>query len=103
MGQCTPQPGYAIANVGDSLRFLSKFKLRSSLHRVMPYIGNLLCPRKSIVYFRRPDSGTIFKDVDGNEWTAEQLQERKYIVFGETHEKQKMSSLLTGEKAYLVY
>jgi isopenicillin N synthase-like dioxygenase len=96
-----PRPGYAIVNIGDSLRFLSKSKLRSSFHRVVPFIGSSQRPRKSIVYFLRPNSGTIFKDVDGNEWTAEQWQERKYIVFAETHEEQKMSSLLTGEKGVL--
>jgi isopenicillin N synthase-like dioxygenase len=96
-----PRPGYAIVNVGDALRLLSNFKLRSSFHRVVPHTGSSQCPRDSIVYFLRPDSDTIFKDMEGNEWTAQQWQERKYMTFRETHEKQKMSYMVSGEKGVL--
>src|SRR5438045_3384577 len=34
-----PLAGYAIVNVADSLRFLSGNRLRSCLHRVVPYAG----------------------------------------------------------------
>jgi isopenicillin N synthase-like dioxygenase len=93
-----PRPGYAIVNMGDTVRFLSNFKLRSSFHRVVPRMDISMSPRDTVGYFLRPDNGVIFKDIDGNEWTAEQWKERRFIAFKETHEKQKMLFRLTGDK-----
>jgi isopenicillin N synthase-like dioxygenase len=96
-----PLAGYATVNVADSLRFLSGNRLRSCLHRVVPYPGCEERARYSFGYFLRPDRDTLLQDLDGNEWTAQEWQERKFISYGETHSKQRMSSLQTGQKGVL--
>jgi len=98
----TPREGHAIVNVADSLRFLSGSRLRSCLHRVVPHARSSEDrPRYSFAYFLRPDRNAILKDASGNEWTAQQWQESKYINFRQTHEVQRTSSLQTGEKGVL--
>lgn len=90
-----PKPGHAIVNVADSLRFLSGHKLRSALHRVIPYQG-MQEERFSIAYFLGPEDGTVLEANDGERVTAGDWHDRKYNVFRESHAKQKMSSTLTG-------
>lgn len=92
-----PRPGYAVINVGDSLRFLSGKRLNSCLHRVIPVNGG--CQeedRYSIAYFLRPESGVDFKDVEGKKVTAEKWHDDKYVMFAEPHAKQEQSEMLTG-------
>ncbi|KAF8890525.1 2OG-Fe-II oxygenase family oxidoreductase [Gymnopilus junonius] len=89
-----PREGHAIVNVGDSLRFLSGKKFNSCLHRVVPVASDE--DRYSIAYFLRPENDIHFEDVDGNKVKAAQWHDAKYVMFGEPHEKQAQSAMLTG-------
>jgi isopenicillin N synthase-like dioxygenase len=90
-----PFPDHAIVNVGDSLRFLSKSVLRSSLHRVVPHAADDR-PRFSLAYFLRPERDTIMKNSEGQYCSAQEWHERKFLNFMETHAKQRMTSIQTG-------
>ncbi|KAF8192506.1 2OG-Fe-II oxygenase family oxidoreductase [Pholiota molesta] len=70
-----PRDGHAIINIGDSLRFLSGKRFNSCLHRVIPVASD---------------------ENRGQEDQAEEWHDQKYVMFGESHEKQAMSSMLTG-------
>lgn len=89
-----PRDGHAIINVGDSLRFLSGKKFNSCLHRVVPVANDE--DRYSIAYFLRPENSVQYEDTDGKEVTAQKWHDDKYVMFGEPHEKQAMSAMLTG-------
>jgi len=89
-----PRDGHAIINVGDSLRFLSGKKFNSCLHRVIPVANDE--DRYSIAYFLRPENGVQYEDTDGKEVTAQKWHDEKYVMFGESHQKQAMSAMLTG-------
>lgn len=92
-----PKAGHAIINIGDSLRFLSGKRLRSCVHRVVPPGGG--CQeesRYSIAYFLRPESAAVFEDTNGKTTLAKKWHDEKYVMFGETHAKQKQSQMLTG-------
>ena len=89
-----PRDGHAIVNVGDSLRFLSGKKFNSCLHRVIPVANDE--DRYSIAYFLRPENDIHFEDVDGNKVKAAQWHDDKYVMFGESHENQAKSAMLTG-------
>jgi isopenicillin N synthase-like dioxygenase len=58
-----PKEGHAIVNVGDSLRFLSGSRLKSCLHRVVPYPDARIRDRYSCAYFMRPELDPVFRDV----------------------------------------
>ncbi|KAF9482691.1 2OG-Fe-II oxygenase family oxidoreductase [Pholiota conissans] len=89
-----PREGHAIINVGDSLRFLSGKKFNSCLHRVVPVAEDE--DRYSIAYFLRPENAVHLEDSEGRRVKAEEWHDQKYVMFGETHEKQSQSSMLTG-------
>jgi isopenicillin N synthase-like dioxygenase len=89
-----PRDGHAIVNVGDSLRYLSEKKLNSCLHRVIPVASDE--DRYSIAYFLRPENEALFEDVEGNKVKAVQWHDDKYVMFGESHERQANSAMLTG-------
>jgi len=90
-----PKPqGHATINVGDSLRFLAEKQLYSCLHRVIPV--NEKEARYSIAYFLRPENNTIYEDTDGKKVSAAKWHDDKYVMFGEPHEKQEKSTMLTG-------
>lgn len=91
-----PMPGHAIVNVGDSLRFLSGFRLRSVLHRVIPVAEMEDAHRYSIAYFMRPVDGTVFKDSEGRVIKADDWFHHKFDVYRATHEEQRKSTILTG-------
>ena len=91
-----PIPGHAIVNVGDSLRFLSGFKLRSVLHRVVPVAEMEHEHRFSIAYFMRPVNGTKFKDSEGREIKADEWFSHKFDVYRQSHQQQRMNTVLTG-------
>ena len=61
-----PKPGFAIVNVGDSLRFLSGKHLCSAVHRVLLQEDTVSEDRFSICYFLRPNDDALFPDQDGN-------------------------------------
>ena len=92
-----PRPGHAVVNVGDSLRFLSNYKLRSALHRALP-LDNV--DRYSIAYFLRPSDDSQFRDSKGQSTSAVNW----YIEKNQTYEsvgKQDESILLGGIKETL--
>ncbi|KAH9904938.1 putative 2OG-Fe(II) oxygenase family oxidoreductase [Xylariomycetidae sp. FL2044] len=73
-----PKPGCAVVNVGDSLRFLSRKRFRSALHRVVPYPGEVIPNRFSCAYFLRPELDAQFEDEEGNSWKSVDWHMRKY-------------------------
>ncbi|KAL9046121.1 MAG: hypothetical protein Q9214_000961 [Letrouitia sp. 1 TL-2023] len=92
-----PQPGVAVVNIGDALRFLSGRAFRSCLHRVLPNTGP--DDRYSIAYFLRPGVETMFSDANGRVCTSLEWHNRKFETFQST-EAGKMQRILqgTGEK-----
>ncbi|KZF18806.1 Clavaminate synthase-like protein [Xylona heveae TC161] len=90
------QPGFAICNVGDSLRFLSGFRLRSVLHRVVPTVEMEQTHRYSVAYFTRPVDGTTFKDSEGRIISIQDWFEKKFDIYRASHEEQRKNTMLTG-------
>lgn len=91
-----PKPGHAIVNVGDSLRFLSGFRLRSVLHRVVPVAEMEHAHRFSIAYFLRPVDGTTFRDSEGRVIKADDWFSHKFDVYRASHAEQRMTTVLDG-------
>ncbi|KAI4603389.1 hypothetical protein KJ359_006184 [Pestalotiopsis sp. 9143b] len=92
-----PRPGHAIVNVGDSLRFLSNYQLRSALHRALPLDSS---DRYSIAYFLRPSDDSEFRDSKGQSTSAVNWYIQKNQTY-ESHEKQDESILLGGIKEHI--
>jgi isopenicillin N synthase-like dioxygenase len=65
-----PKEGHAIVNVGDSLRFLSGSRLKSCLHRVVPYPDARIRDRYSCAYFMRPELDPVFRDIQARRGEA---------------------------------
>ncbi|KAJ3498141.1 hypothetical protein NLG97_g1359 [Lecanicillium saksenae] len=91
-----PMPGYAICNVGDSLRFLSSMKLRSIVHRVVPSADQEQGHRYSVGWFARPAHGTKFLDSEGRIIRSDEWFSQKFDVMRGTHAEQRGNTLLTG-------
>lgn len=91
-----PKPGHAVLNIGDSVRFLSGFQLKSAVHRVLPVGERQEEDRLSIIYFLRAGDNTEYKDSKGRLTTARQWHDVKYDVFRETVEQQAMDNICTG-------
>ncbi|KAK6826141.1 hypothetical protein PG987_013635 [Apiospora arundinis] len=87
-----PRPRHAIVNVGDTLRFLSDYRLRSALHRALPMEN---CDRYSIAYFLRPSDDSEFIDAKGEATTAVSWYLQKNKTY-ESHGKQDERILLGG-------
>ncbi|KAL3419545.1 2og-fe oxygenase family protein [Phlyctema vagabunda] len=99
-----PRPGHTIVNVGDTLTFLSKGKLRSSLHRVVPHPDAVTRTKYTVVYLLRPELTTKFRDSEGKEWTAIGWHNRKFNLFRHAPAAEMLeSSTLTGRKHYIGY
>ncbi|KAK2130708.1 hypothetical protein NOF04DRAFT_1164002, partial [Fusarium oxysporum II5] len=90
------KPGHAIINVADTLRFISKRRFRSAMHRVLPPGGKMVEDRYSAAYFLRASDIAVFKGMDGEEVTAEQWFLSKYSSFNKTMEEQRVDSVATG-------
>jgi isopenicillin N synthase-like dioxygenase len=95
-GFIAPKVGYAVINVGDSLRFLSGHELSSCVHRVIPITERQEDHRYSIAYFLRPEDDAVYIDSKGRELSARTWHDEKYNVFREPHEKQEQDMILTG-------
>ena len=91
-----PEPGHAICNIGDSLRFLSGMRLRSVLHRVVPVAEMESSHRYSIAYFTRPAHGTMFRDSEGRMIACNEWFSHKFDVYRATHAEQRNNTILTG-------
>lgn len=97
-----PRPGHGIINVGDALKFLSHQKLKSSLHRVVPWHGKwVVSPRFALIFFLRPNNDAVFVDTEGNTWTADQWLDLKFGNYRSSHEVQKKSAIATGKKGFV--
>ena len=95
-----PRPWHAVINVGDSLKYMSRGKFRSALHRVVPAPEIIAAKddRYSLVYFFRPSRTMTFRDGDGNELTSSQWHRKKTEAFRLDHHEQKMTTVITGTK-----
>ncbi|KAF2715497.1 2og-Fe oxygenase family protein [Pleomassaria siparia CBS 279.74] len=95
-GFVRPEPGCAIVNVGDSLRFASGMKFQSCIHRVVPFDPTE--HRYSIAYFLRAEDDTMFTDSEGRYITAGQWHDEKFFAFTDSAEGQAMAppSMLLG-------
>ncbi|KAG5993322.1 hypothetical protein E4U52_002032 [Claviceps spartinae] len=98
----SPRLGHAVVNVGDSLRFLSKGKLTSSLHRVVPPPDSDGQDKFSVIYFLRPELDTKFTTDDGTELDSVEWHNKKYALFREDSlDAKKHGAILTGRREYL--
>lgn len=96
-----PRSNCAIVNIGDSLKFLSNFKLKSSLHRVVPCREHWISsPRYSCIFFLRPALDAQFVDVDGTSWTAGEWLNRKFSNYRRPHEEQEQTAMATGRRQF---
>ena len=84
-----PRAGCAIVNVGDSLRFLSGLRLKSSLHRVVPLPERETTgPRYSITFFLRPNNDATFTDAEGSQWKGSEFLNKKFLIYRRPHQEQ---------------
>lgn len=96
-----PREHCAIINVGDALKFMSGFKLESSLHRVVPWYHRAeMGPRYATIFFLRPNNDARFIDGEGTEWTAGEWLEKKFQNYRIPHVEQKMNTISTGRKGF---
>lgn len=96
-----PRPDCAIVNVGDALKFISGFRLKSSLHRVVPWNGTWTkSPRYAIIFFLRPNDDTEFVDSEGVRWTAAAWLRRKFQNYRFPHKQQETNAISTGRKGF---
>lgn len=93
-----PRAGHAIINIGDTLRFLSGYKLRSALHRALPLDTG---DRYSVAYFLRPSDDAEFVDTEGETVSAFDWYAKKNETYEKPHELQPESILVGGMKAGL--
>lgn len=91
-----PRTGHAIINVGDTLRFLSGFRLRSALHRALPLENGV--DRYSVAYFMRPSDDSEFKDVNGETTSAVNWYLRKNRTYENAGGVQDEAILVGGIK-----
>ena len=98
-----PKKDHAIVNVGDSLRLLSRQRLRSCLHRVvlpMEEEGKM-ADRCLLAYFLRPELEAMFVDEGGKARRSIEWHEEKFKRFRASVEKQQRDSVSTGEAGLL--
>ena len=96
-----PRENCAIINVGDALKFMSGFKLKLNLHRVVPWSRRATSdPRFAAIFFLRPNNDAKLIDDEGVEWTAVEWLERKFQNYRIPHSEQKMNTISTGRKGF---
>ena len=92
----------AIVNVGDALKFISNFKLKSCLHRVVPCYGKWGGgPRYATIFFLRPSNDAEFVDTEGHHWKAGDWLNRKFLNYRAPHSEQRMTAMATGRKNFV--
>lgn len=97
-----PRANCAIVNIGDALKFMSGYKLKSSLHRVVPWHGKWVSgPRYATIFFLRPDDETEFVDVEGHHWNAKNWLNSKFGNYRNNHREQEKTAMSTGRSGFL--
>jgi isopenicillin N synthase-like dioxygenase len=89
------RPGHAIINVGDTLRFLTGFRLRSALHRALQLDTG---DRYAMTYFLRPNDDAEFTDGEGKDCTAVEWYLKKNETYESKNEAQRSEVMLGGMK-----
>ncbi|OAQ65331.1 2OG-Fe(II) oxygenase family oxidoreductase [Pochonia chlamydosporia 170] len=93
-----PRDGCAIVNVGDSLKFISHSKLKSSLHRVIPSSPHWVCEsRYAAIFFLRASNSVQFTDTEGIRWTGASWLEAKFQNYRRAHSEQEKNTISTGK------
>jgi isopenicillin N synthase-like dioxygenase len=92
----------AIVNIGDALKFISSFKLKSCLHRVVPCHGKWEArSRYATIFFLRPNNEVEFTDTEGNMWNAGDWLNRKFLNYRSSHGDQEKNAIATGRKGFV--
>ncbi|KAF5538658.1 gibberellin 20-oxidase [Fusarium mexicanum] len=94
-----PREGHAIINVANTLRFLSKKRFRSALHRVLPIGGVQKEDRYAVSYFLRAADDTEFKDSNDEVSNAKSWYLTKYHTYELPHDVQGEQTVLSGGMA----
>lgn len=96
-----PRERYAIINVGDSLKFISKFRLKSSLHRVVPSSSHWVSDsRYATIFFLRASNSVQFTDTEGVEWTGGAWLDKKFQNYRRPHADQEKNAISTGRLGF---
>lgn len=90
-----PRDGHAVVNVGDCLRYLSRKRFKSCLHRVIPP-SSLNDTRYSIGFFLRPADEVPIVAPDGKQVSAKDWVGLKYTVHESKYETQERQILVGG-------
>lgn len=92
------KPGHAIVNVGDTLRFVSRKRFRSILHRVV-LPEDQVASRYATAYFLRAGDQVVFMGLNGEKLTAQEWFDKKYDSFEKTLREQESNPVATGGMA----
>jgi isopenicillin N synthase-like dioxygenase len=95
-----PLGGHLVTNVGDSLTYLSRGILKSSLHRVVPHKSTEDLDRYTIAYFMRPNEETRFTTPDGKTLLSKEWSRKKFEAFAAPLPKPEERSIMTGLKDF---
>jgi isopenicillin N synthase-like dioxygenase len=99
-GFVEPRAGHAVVIVGDSLRFLSNYVLRSCLHRVVPPPNATGQYKFSLVYNLRPEFDAKFTAY-GRRTNSLDWHNQKYALFREAGlDPERHFAMLTGRETY---
>ncbi|EXF86343.1 hypothetical protein CFIO01_00040 [Colletotrichum fioriniae PJ7] len=88
-----PRPGCAVVNVADVLRFLTRDRLKSAVHRVLPLPD---VDRYSVTYFLRPSDDVEFIDGEGRLTNVMDWYDRKNNMYEASYGAQDRSLLIGG-------
>lgn len=92
----------AIVNMGDTVKFLTGCRLKSSLHRVVPCHDRWVRgSRYSIIFFLRANNDVEFEDLEGRRWNAADWLNRKFLNYRSPHDVQKQNSMATGRLGFV--
>jgi isopenicillin N synthase-like dioxygenase len=92
----------AIVNIGDALKFMSGYRLKSCLHRVVPCYGKWEDgPRFATIFFLRPSNDSELTDTEGNHWKAGDWLNKKFLNYRAPHTEQEKTAIATGRKGFV--
>ncbi|KAK3309422.1 2OG-Fe(II) oxygenase family oxidoreductase [Chaetomium strumarium] len=96
-----PRDKCAIINVGDSLKFISNFRLKSSLHRVVPASSHWVSEsRYATIFFLRASNTVRFTDTEGVNWTGGEWLNAKFQNYRRAHSEQEKNAISTGKVGF---